>query len=399
MAEQQGPLIPTEQAASRLGVKPATLYAYVSRGLLASIRGADGRTSLFDADEIDRLITRPRRGRTPRAAAFTVHTRLTDIRDGQIYYRGRNAVALAAEHPFEAVARWLWTSTLDGSAFAAPPRAVELARQLAEALPRPARTVDRMRTIVAGVAATDPLRSDLRPDAVAATASALMAAVVDGLPGDAAGGRLADRLWAKLSAEAGSVAALDAALVLLADDDLGASTLAARVAASTRAHPYAVVTAGLAALDGPRHGSASATIHRALAEAEREGSGSVLARLLTEGRSLPGFGHLRYPAGDPRGRALLDQLAVAPPDASRWELVNDFLATSGRGTPVPPNMDFALAALSFTTGMAADAGEAVLALARFAGWIAHALEEYGEEPERYRPQGVYFGPDPGPPRS
>jgi len=203
-------------------------------------------------------------------------------------------------------------------------------------------------------------------------------------------------LWTKMAAQAGSVAALDAALVLLADDDLGPSTLAARVAASTRAHPYAVVAAGLAALDGPRHGSASAAIHRALVEAEREGSGSVLARLLTEGRSLPGFGHLRYPAGDPRGRALLDQLAVSPPDASRWELVNDFLATSGRGTPVPPNMDFALAALSFTAGMAADAGEAVLALARFAGWIAHALEEYAEEPERYRPQGVYFGPDPGP---
>jgi len=400
MAEHRGPLITTEQAARRLGVKPATLYAYVSRGLLVSIRGADGRTSLFDPDEVDRLITRPRRGRTPRSAAFTVHTRLTDVRDGRLFYRGVDACTLAGIQPIEAVARWLWTGALDDAPFVAPVHTVELARRLAAALPR-ARTVDRIRTVIAAVAATDPLRADLRPDAVAATAGGLLAAVVDGLPErheqreDSA--RLASRLWSKLAPDApppGSVAALDAALVLLADHDLGPSTLAARIAASARAHPYAVVAAGLATLDGPRHSGASTAIHRALTDAEREGSGTVLSRLLSEGRRLPGFGHLRYPQGDPRGRAMLDRLATTPPDRSRWDLVAEFLAASARGTPVPPNIDFALAALSFTSGMDADAGEAVFALARTTGWIAHALEEYAEEPDRFRPQSVYFGPDP-----
>ncbi len=400
MAEHRGPLITTEQAAGRLGVKPATLYAYVSRGLLASIRGADGRTSLFDPDEIDRLVTRPRRGRPPRSAAFTVHTRLADVRDGDLFYRGANVTTLAESHPAEAVARWLWTGALDAASFTAPDHLVQLARALAAALPR-ARTVDRIRTIVAGVAGADALRSDLRADAVAATAAGLVAVLVDGLPDRAtaaqAGDRVASRLWTKLTVAEPvphAVATLDAALVLLADHGLSPSTLAARIAAASRAHPYAVVSAGLATLDGPVRGGASATIHRALVESEREGSGAVLARLLGEGHHIPGFGHLKYPAGDPRGRALLALLASTPLDQDRWALVAEFLTTSARGTPVPPNIDFALAALSFTSGMDADAGEAVFAIARTVGWIAHALEEYTEEPDRYRPQSVYYGPDP-----
>ena len=41
------------EAAARLGVKRETLYAYVSRGLLHRHMAMDGRTSLFDADEIE----------------------------------------------------------------------------------------------------------------------------------------------------------------------------------------------------------------------------------------------------------------------------------------------------------------------------------------------------------
>src|ERR1700683_3194400 len=53
------------EAARRLGVKPATLYAYVSRGVLNRDKAADGRGSLFDAEEVERLAPRGR-PRTPR---------------------------------------------------------------------------------------------------------------------------------------------------------------------------------------------------------------------------------------------------------------------------------------------------------------------------------------------
>lgn len=431
------PLLTTTEAARRLGVKPETLYAYVSRGLVTRTRGTDGRTSLFDPAEVDALVGRPRAPLTPRVTPLVplIRTRLTSIDEGRLVYRGRDAAELAGVERFEAVARWLWSGTADASPFRAPPAAVAAARVAAGALPPGARTVDRIRTAVVAAGAADPLRGDLRPEAVALTAASLLAAVVDGLPrvvdpgappaadrdtgpggtepdgtepdvsaerpdrsgshleGAGGEGTLAARLWPALTASPPRPTALDAALTLLADHELTAPTLAARVAASTRAHPYAVVAAGLAAVDGPLHGSATAAAHRALVEAAQEGSGAVLARLFAEGRSLPGH-HPLHPDGDPRGRRLFELVAADPPDARRWAVVEDFLAVGRRGTHRPPTVDFALAALTYTAGMDAGAGEAVFALARSAGWIAHALEEYAEDPQRFRPATTYLGPPP-----
>ena len=47
-------MVPSEEAALRLGVKVTTLYAYVSRGLLASHKEPGGRRSLFDQADIER---------------------------------------------------------------------------------------------------------------------------------------------------------------------------------------------------------------------------------------------------------------------------------------------------------------------------------------------------------
>ncbi|ESU48169.1 Citrate synthase [Streptomyces sp. HCCB10043] len=70
------------------------------------------------------------------------------------------------------------------------------------------------------------------------------------------------------------------------------------------------------------------------------------------------------------------------------------VATTARHAPLHANIDLALAVLSVSRGMAADAGETVFAVSRTAGWIAHALEEYGERPLRIRPSGQYTGPRP-----
>ncbi len=105
----------TAEAAARLGVKPATLYAYVSRGLLGRERAADGRTSTFDPAELDRLARpgRPRRGRRP-AAELVVPSALTAIDQGQPWYRGLAVTDLAATRGFEEVAEWLWTGRFPG---------------------------------------------------------------------------------------------------------------------------------------------------------------------------------------------------------------------------------------------------------------------------------------------
>ncbi len=416
------------QAAAMLGVKPATLYAYVSRGLLHPERATDGRASRFDPAEVAALAARGRR--VPRAAAndLVVESALTriDPEGRALWYRGLDAAVLARTHSFEAVAEMLWTGEIP----AAPPlwqphaEGLAAARAAQAALPAETSTFDRLRLITAAAATADPLGLDITPRAVVITARSLLATLVEALPvtmrreGRAASHQrpapppamvdagcempdaaapLAVRLWPRLCAEPPApamLAVLNAALVLMADHELSASTLAARVAASVHADPYAVAGTGLNVVSGALHGAASLAVERLLTEAGApERAAWVLGERLRRGERLPGFGHLVYTGGDPRMRVLWDALRAARPDASRLAVPAAVLdALAGRALP-PPNVDFALGAFSYVTRMKPGSGEAIFAIARVAGWMAHAIEEYRHR-TRYRPRAVYTGVPP-----
>lgn len=391
----------TRQTAERLGVKPETVYAYVSRGLLTRGRAEGGRGSTFDAREVDALARRAgRRGAAGSSPLLSVGTAVTLIdRDG-CYFRGVDSSELARRYGYEEVAQWLWTGELTpGTRFTAPAGPLAAARAAVAALPAHTTADDRLRAAVVAAAAADPLRFDLSRAVVLATARGLIATLVAALPplgrppGPAA--PLAARLWPGLTERPPTPAALralDAALVLLIDHDLAASTLAARVAASARAHPYAVALAGLSALEGPLHGAASGPAHRMLAEVvERGSAGAVVAELLHRSGAVPGLGHRLYPGPDPRARTLFALLDEVPQAAPALAAAREVAAVAGRERPRHPNVDMALAVLSVAAGMAPEAGQVVFAVARTAGWIAHALEEYAEAPLRLRPSGVYRG--------
>jgi citrate synthase len=411
----------TAEAAARLGVKPATLYAYVSRGLLGRERSPDGRTSTFDPAEIDRLARpgRARRGRRP-ASDLVVPSGLTAIDQGLPWYRGVAVTDLAATRTFEEVAEWLWTGQVArrsdeapleaaGEPWRAGEAALDAGRRAQAALPAAALPLERIRVIAAALAAGDELRLELHPAAVTAAGRSLIAGLVDCLPrpGSPAGraaltepagpgdGPVAARLWAGLSPldpEPGLVGVLQAALVLLADHELAASTVAARVAASVRADPYAVASAGLATVSGTLHGGASLGIEALLDEIDRpERAATVVGARLRRGERLRGFGHRLYPDGDPRAGFLLTRLRATAAGSPRMQVVDALLeATTRRGLP-EPNVDLALAALAHVTHMTRGAGEAVFAIARTAGWIAHALEEYARNTP-IRPRAIYTGP-------
>ncbi|MFH9424808.1 citrate/2-methylcitrate synthase [Streptomyces sp. NPDC017529] len=424
----------TREAAERLGVKPETVYAYVSRGQLTSRRAPGGRGSTFDAKEVDALARRAARREPPASGGdLAIRTGITLIDKDHCYYRGVDTAELADHYGYEEVADWLWTGTLrPGIRFTAPDEALDAARQAVAALPAHSGPMDRLRVAVVAAAAADPLRFDLSEDAVLDTARALIPVLVEALPrldgresreGQEGGagresregrqgwessvgreGRatdpipLAHRLWSRLTPEPpdeASLHVLNAALVLLIDHDLASSTLAARVAASARAHPYAVVSAGFGALDGPLHGAASGLAHRMLLEVlERGSAAAVVADHLRAGHRVPGLGHRLYPGEDPRARALFRLLEDVPQAATALRAARDVAATTARHTPLHPNVDLALSVLTVSTGMATEAGETVFAVARTAGWIAHALEEYQEHPMRIRPSGHYQGPRP-----
>ncbi|MFE9833597.1 citrate/2-methylcitrate synthase [Streptomyces sp. NPDC005551] len=398
--------ISTRETAELLGVKPETVYAYVSRGQLSSRREPGGRGSTFDPHEVEALARRNGRGAGGSSSAagdFSVRTRITLIDQDRYYFRGVDATELAARHSYEEIAEWLWTGRLrPGVTFTAPEASVAPARRAVDALPEHSSPTDRLRVAAIAAAAADPLRFDLSESAVLGTARTLIPTLVAALApvrhDHRDEGPLAHRLWARLtgrSPDEVSLRALDTALGLLVDHDLAASTLAVRVAASARAHAYAAVSAGLGVLEGPLHGAASGLAHRLLLEVLDRGTAvPVIADELRAGRRVPGLGHRLYPGEDPRARALFALLAEVPHAAPALAAAQDVAATAARHTPLHANVDLALAVLTVASGMPSTAGETVFAVARTAGWIAHTLEEYGERPLRMRPSGHYVGARP-----
>jgi citrate synthase len=435
MEERAAGLLSSAEASRRLGVKPETLYAYVSRGLLRRQPAPDGRRSFFDPAEVERLAERSRQPAGMRVARLWVTSAITSIQSGSYRYRGVDAIELARDRSFEEVALWLWTDELAGELdWRGDEAAVEVGRAAQATLPPDTLPLERLRVIIAAMATTDELRLQLDPSAVVAAGQSLIAgmvaclpdggpaprATVDGAPGraratpaartpaartpaartPAAGARIAERLWRKLTPAAPEPAlleALEAAMVLLADHELAASTVAARAAASVRADPYAVVSAGLAVASGTLHAGASLDIEALLAEAGRpERAARAVGERLRRGERIRGFGHFVYRDGDPRADYLLDRLrevaAGGPPAVSeRLAVAEAVLAAAGRRRLPAPNVDFALATLASMAGMIAGAGEAIFVIARAAGWLAHALEEY-QRGVPIRPRATYTGP-------
>jgi citrate synthase len=425
-----GNMLTADQVAARLGVKLSTVYAYVSRGILSRTVASDGKSSRFDPAEVDQLARRGR-PRTDARRAGTVDvvlaTSLTGILDDRLIYRGHDAAELARTSTLEQVAELLWTGTLPESAvWPTDPSAVRVARAAGSGLPESSPLTERLAVITAALACANPLRIDLQPHAVQAHAASLMTTLVAVLPelgGPAHAGRsghaasapaspgpastgpaspgptsisltLAARMWPRLSAlpaSAKRVRVLDAALMLLADHELSTSTFAARVAASTRGDPYAVVLSGLGAVSGRLQGAAGHAPFQMLQAARTLGSAeqAVAGALATHG-SVPGMGHPLYETADPRAACLLDLLdpLLGRRDRALIDAVIDAAAASSRARP---NIDMATAALAFAMQMSADATEAMFDIARIAGWIAHAIEEYGEAPLRFRARALYTG--------
>ncbi len=438
------------EAAQRLGVKPATLYAYVSRGVLRRDRAADGRSSMFDSEEVERLARRGRPRRPAGAADITVESAITEITGDRLFFRGLDVIRLATSRTFEDVADLLWTGEFPASSpgrapgtpappsegdtppskgdtppsagdtqaarpsapspWRATPAALAAGRAAQAALPAGTLPLERFQVIVPAMAATDPLRLQLDPAAVIAAGRSIIAGLVDCLPPAATPTTttttsdspisdypIADRLWSRLCDRRASPAlrrALSAALVLLADHELAASTLAARAAASVRADPYAVVATGLGAVGGALHGGASLGAEALLAAAAApDDVPRVVGELLRRGEKVPGFGHFVYRSADPRGVLLLDLVRRAVPKSGQLAVAEAVLAEVRRKSLPEPNIDFAIATLARVAGMVRGSGEAIFAVARTAGWIAHALEAYAG-PGPLRPRAVYTGRPP-----
>lgn len=390
------------EVAARLGVKRQTVYAYVSRGLLARRVGPDGRTSIFDPHEVDRLRGA---GRSEDGELHTlIATGLTRIDDQTLWIRGHDLIgAVGGRMTFRQAVDLLW-DTPDHESWSSDLRRMpELAVDPAASIDRP---LDALRITTARCSIADPLRHELSPRSVRSAGRRLITAMARSLP--TADGTtpapavddepVAETLVRRLTAADPAtlaptrIRAVDVALALLVDHGLAGSTFAARIAASVRADPYAVVGAGLGVLGGVLHGAAGSAVHDLLCEAERQGD---TAAALGEARRrlgyLPGVGHSVYTEQDPRYGALMARLVEAWGDDPRLVTVYRLRDLISERTDAIANVDLALGSLTYLAQMPPRSGEAIFAIARTAGWLAHAMEEYEEKPLRFRARAKYTG--------
>jgi citrate synthase len=377
-------LIRSTEAAEILGVSKPTLYAYVSRGRLRRTTAADGRTSLFERDEVERLSGRSRRSAPGPRPTIDVEIRsdVTTMHDSALEFRGHEVVELINSRRFEDIAELLWTGAPAGS-LAAPPTNTCWPKASEDDLDATAGIADLGATPIGRIAIAAHVLDAMHRDDDAATAARRLLLVTPALFGSRRRtGDFALRLasaWTSRPSP-GVVAAVDTALALLADHELATSTLAVRVAASTRTSPYAAFAAGIASIEGVLHGSASASVHRFLERCADQGPAEAVAATRAARQMVPGFGHKVYRGVDPRFVPLMDSIRAI--DRGSLALVDALVEAVGRQLPHQPNVDLALGALTWAGGL--DADTPLFAVARIAGWAAHYDEELEEAPLRFR---------------
>jgi citrate synthase len=410
------PWVDARAAARFLGVQQRTLYAYVSRGLVRSVPGEQGRPRLYAREDLARLVARrdARSGHGAVAAGAlrwgepVLDSAITAITPRGPAYRGHVAVDLAGRS-FENVAELLWSGYLPAEPVAWPRAPLPLAG-LGKLVPAGAPSLSVMPLLVDAAALADTGRSDGRPDAFVNRARLLIPLLAAALAPDFSAATITRALGAPsiagiaaraLGLEESAASAIDVALVVLADHELNASSFTARVAASTGADIYACVAAALATLSGPRHGAAAEVVARFADEIGNPDQAKAAVRQLRKKRELPpGFGHSLYPQGDPRCEPLLD-LARDITDARGRTLAEAARASTRRARTLiaivdalsdeQPTVDVGLAALVAALGAPPDAASGLFAVARSAGWIAHALEQRAAG-YMLRPRARYVGP-------
>lgn len=389
-----------DEVSAELGISKATLYSYVSRGLLRSAEsGSKTRAKRYLAEDVLRLKQRQEQRRNPTQAAATalhfgdpvLESAITLIADGQYYYRGHLVIDLARSQSFEAVAALLWGGTLGDDA---PFTTVnQLFNMTYAAQVQGATLAEQFQLALLQVAPTDLGAYHFEATAVMRTGIRILHLLTRVVTGVDAPGPIAERLqraWQPDAVE--MIPWLDSALILCADHELNISSFTARCVASAGSTPYAAVVAALAALQGYKHGGASERVAACLAAATVDPQGAV-RDYLRRGETLPGFGHHLYPNGDPRGQFLLALAQRARPDAPVLAVAAAVVETAWQAIQLAPNVDFGLVVLAQALELPPYAPFALFALGRTAGWIGHMMEQYALD-QTIRPRSRYIGVQP-----
>jgi citrate synthase len=200
------------------------------------------------------------------------------------------------------------------------------------------------------------------------------------------------------------IKALDTIFTLHADHEQNASTSTVRAVASTGAHPYASLSAGINALWGRAHGGANESV---IAQLEYIGSVERVDEFIARAKDpndefkLMGFGHRVYKNFDPRARILknlLDQLK------DELGVNNELLKVAERIEYIAlsdeyfikrklyPNIDFYSGLILTALKIPKSMFTIIFVIGRSVGWITQWIElKNDREMKIARPRQRYVG--------
>ncbi|MDX3906837.1 MAG: citrate synthase [Pigmentiphaga sp.] len=390
-----------KEAVALLGIRMQTLYAYVSKGWIRSVKQTDTRQRLYLREDILRVKARStaRAGHGAVAASAMnwgepiIPTSITEIRPDGPHYRGRSAIRLArARARYESVAELLWTGVWHDA-----PRQWETgldAKQQAMLLDSlsPPKSNSGLLEIMAIVtlrlgmsrgSVEDRVRSGHIHDAARQVIKTLAGCF--GLvsrkrrflliPDDAS---MAEGLLAALDlpANPANLEAMEAFLVLFADHELSPSTFAARVAASGGSSLHSCIASAICSSAGIHLGRMYDRIEDFLHGADT--TAELMQRARTEhaqGSSIPGFGHPLYPKGDERAAMLIELARRRPRQKAKLAEIYRFIETAEREFELHPRHELGAIVLAMAMGIPRQTVGTLFTLARMAGWVAHVQEQ------------------------
>lgn len=380
-----------EEAAAFLGVTKATLYAYVSRGMLRSVQvGHGSRRRHYPLAELQSLKHRHNYRSDPeRAAAEVIEfgnpiltTSISQITATEHSYRGVNSSALAARNSFEQVAQFLWTGDLGPEL---PEWDAPIDEALLAGLPD-LPPLEQMQCLL-------PILENQDLNGYATKSAILLPSAVRillyltrlscGHPYEGGLARTLARAWQA------DERVLNSLLVIVADHELNIATFTARCVASAGSSLYQAVLAGLAALQGYKHLQGQVTeamtfFREVLDEGEAE---PVIRRWLRRSGTIPGFHNpyrRLYVGRDPRVETLL-QLHEG---SERYELLTETVRLAEAASGEHARVDFALACAEPLLNLPDGSIFSLIGLGRTAGMTAHVIEQYGSE-RVIRPRAKY----------
>lgn len=398
--ESPGPeYVPAAEAIRMLGIHLQSLYAYVSRGWIRSIKQKGQRERLYSVEDIERLRIRSkaRLGHGAIAAeamnwgAPVIPTMITEITSRGPRYRNHHAVDLARSgRSFESVAELLWSGILHEEPLRweverLPPSVSQMALSTAVQSAGQLLEVFASFTLALGMA-RGSIEERMRSGTTLPAARHVLQTFV-GCFGYASSGRFepmntGDSVAEGLARACGvapttaNLEALQAILILLADHELSPGAFTARLAASSGAPLSTCIVAGIC----PTTGSLTGRLYDRVEDLLRgEDTGAQLlgtvSSMCERGVTPPGFEHPLYPKGDPRGRYLIELSRRLFAPTKRLTAIYNLVEEAESRLNLHARQELAVVTLAIAIGLPRGCCGALFTLSRTAGWVAHVLEQ------------------------